>query len=217
MLEHEWPAWLPPEVLFPVGRLRMPGVDRDAYAAMAAAAPEVARDLAAAGASVVAYACALGSVYDGPEAEGTLAAALAAAAGRPAVTLGAACVAALRRVGARRPAILTPYGEAANRRVTDYATACGLTPEGPIATPVDMATVGDLSPAAVVAIAVEAIAACPHADSLWIPCTALQTLDAIEAIEAVAGRPVVSGSQALLWRSLEILELETRGPGCLFR
>lgn len=217
MLEHEWPAWLPAEVLFPVGRLRMPSADRAGYAVMAAAAPEVARDLASAGASLVAYACALGSVCGGPGEEEALAASLARAAGRPAIALGSACTAALERLGARRPALLTPYGTEGNRWLRDYALACGLRPQAPVATPVDIMTVGDLPPAAIVAIGVAALAARPEADSLWIPCTAVQTLDAIDAIEAVSGRPVVSGSQALLWRSLAILGVESRGPGRLFR
>ncbi|HEX8382997.1 MAG TPA: hypothetical protein VF592_06425 [Sphingomonas sp.] len=218
MLEHEWPRWLPPGVLFPVGRLRMPAPSREGYAAMAAAAPAVARDLATAGVGVVAYACTVGSLSDGREGEAALVAALSEAAGVPAISLADASVRALRAVGAARIAILTPYSPETNRWVADYARSCGFTIAAVVATPVGIATVGNLPPAAIVAVAVAALENSPEVDALWIPCTAIQTLDAIAAIEAVTRRPVVSGSQALLWRALASLGIAdpVRGAGSLF-
>lgn len=218
MLEHEWPRWLPRGVLFPVGRLRMEAPTIAGYAAMAAAAPAVARDLKTADAGVVAYACTVGSLSAGREGERALIESLALAAGVPAISLADASMRALRAVGATRIAILTPYTAETNRWVADYARACGFAVAAILPTPVGIATVGDLSPAAIVSIATHAMADFPAVDGLWIPCTAVPTLDAIAAIEAVTRRPVISGSQALLWCALSALGIDDpiRGAGGLF-
>lgn len=213
MLEHEWPHWLPEGLLFPVGRIRMIGADAAGYAALGEAAPDCARDLATAGCDVIAYACAIGSLFAGPAAEAALIDSLVAASGKPAIGLAEASVRALTSLGSRRVAILTPYAQATNRWVADYLAAAGLEPAGVSLTPVDIVTVGNIQPAEVVEIALAALAEHPDADSLWIPCTAIQTLDAIDAIERRCGLPVVSGSQALLWAALTQLGIDDAMPG----
>jgi len=205
MLEHEWPRWLPDGVLFPVGRIRMPGGRREDYRMMASAAPETARDLASAGAGVVAYACTLGSLSDGPDAEQALVTAMGEAAGRPAISLAQSSCRALRHIGGKRLAILSPYAGEALQWVEEYVLAQGFEIAGFIATPVDIFTVGNLPPAAIAALACAGLADLPDADALWIPCTAIQTLEAIAMIEAIGNRPVISASQALLWDSLRTI------------
>jgi maleate isomerase len=219
MLEHEWPHWLPDGLLFPVARVRLSGGDVDDFERLAAAAPEAARDLASAGANVVAYACTLGSLYAGRAAEDRLVAELAQASGKPALALGSACTDALRKLGAKRLAIMTPYGDAQNAWVEAYIRSQGFAIAGFVATPMGIATVGDMSPADVSALAIESLAALPEADALWLPCTAMQTMAAIETIEAATARPVVSGSQALLWKSLATLGIADpiEGAVSLFR
>lgn len=218
MLEHEWPRWMPPEILFPVGRVRMISPTAEGYADIAARAPDTAKDLATAGAGLIAYACTIGSLYAGIDAEKALLASLEQASGRPAISLAATSVAALRKVGAKTIAIMTPYTPEVNAWVSAYIEAQDFTVAGFVPTPVNIIHVGDLHPAEITAIAVTAMAAMPDADALWIPCTAIQTMDAIAMIEAVAGRPVISGTQALLWDSLRILGVEDRidGAGVLF-
>lgn len=218
MLEHEWPGWLPPGILFPVGRLHMPNATADGYARMAKAAPDMARDLATAGVGVIAYACTVGSLFAGIEAEKDMIGAIKAACGKPAISLGATSMAALRAVGARRIAIMTPYTAETNHWVADYAIAQGMAVEGFIATPVDIMTVGDMSPAEVAALAIAQMTQHREADALWIPCTAIQTMAAVATIEAATGRPVISGTQALLWHALAMLGITDpiSGAGRLF-
>lgn len=218
MLEHEWPYWLPPEILFPVGRLHMPDATAAGYAQMAEAAPVMAKDLTAAGAGVIAYACTVGSLFAGVEAEVRMIAAIKAACGKPAISLGATSMAALRAVGAGRIAIMTPYGAETNRWVADYTAAQGLEVSAFIATPMDIMTVGEMQPAEVAALAIAQMANHPDADALWIPCTAIQTMAAVAAIEDETGRPVISGTQALLWHALAILGIADPifGAGRLF-
>jgi maleate isomerase len=218
MLEAEWPAYLPPDTLFPVGRIRLPAATLEGYDLVAAQAPETARDLASAGADLIAYACTVGSLYAGPDAEAKLVIALAEASGRPAISLAETCIRALERVGVQRPALITPYDAATNRLVSGYAEAHGLAIAATHATPVSMVTVGDLNEFEIAALCIEKMADSTCADGLWLPCTAMRTLDAIPYIEALTGRPVISGVQALLWRALDLLELgsPSRNAGRLF-
>lgn len=218
MLEHEWPRLLPPGLLFPVARVRLTGGAPADYAALAAAAPAAAADLASASAGVIAFACAVGSLYAGVEAEAALAASLAVASGRPAITLGASSIRALHHVGARRIAILTPYSPEVNALVGDYAARQGFEVAGFIDAGAPITTVGDIGPAGVADVAIAGLGRLLDADALWIPCTAIQTIEAIPAIEAATGIPVVSGSQALLWDGLRVLGIAdaVAGGGRLF-
>lgn len=218
MIEHEWPHWLPRDMLFPVARIAMTSATAAGYADLAGAAPQAARDLASAGAGLVAYACTIGSLFAGVAAETALVEALARAAGCPAISLAATSMRAIARVGGSRLAIMTPYSVETNRWVADYVEACGLAVDSFIATPVDIVTVGNLQPAEIAALAIRAMAARPNADALWIPCTAIQTMAAIAEIEAATARPVISGTQALLWDALRILDVRdpVQGAGRLF-
>ncbi|MDH7973224.1 aspartate/glutamate racemase family protein [Sphingomonas sp. AR_OL41] len=208
MLEHEWPHWLPHDILFPVGRIRLSGPTAEGYAAAAAAAPEMARDLASAGADVIAYACTIGSLFQGVAAERALVDTLASASGKPVISLSDTCIRALRSVGATRLAVMTPYTAETNGWVEHYVAAQGLAVAGFIATPVSIVTVGNLPPEEIAALAITGMAALPDADALWIPCTAIQTMEAIATIEIATDRPVISGTQALLWHALKILGVD---------
>jgi maleate cis-trans isomerase len=210
MLEYEWPSHLPREVLFPLARIRMRGASAADYAEIAQAAPAAAEDLVSAGADVVAYACSVGSLFAGATAEDRLIAALGRASGKPAVSIADASVRALRRLGASHVAIMTPYNAQTNALVSDYARQRGLTVAAEIGMPVGIAEIANLSAAEIARLAMAAMAGLPQAQALWIPCTAVRTLDAIDSIEAATGRAVVSGSQALLWAALRAIGIEER-------
>lgn len=218
MLEHEWPGFLPPDVLFPLARVPLREASAAGYDEVAAKAPDAARDLAGAGVDLVAYACTVGSLYAGAEAEKDLVDRLANASGKPAISLAESCVRAFRHLGLTRLALLTPYNAATNAWVMDYAASQGLEVGGTRATPVTIVTVGDLQPPEIAALALETLKQAPDAEALWLPCTAMQTLEAIPFIEAIGGKPVVSGSQALLWRALGMLGITqpARYAGRLF-
>jgi len=218
MLEHEWPRWLPRDMLFPMGRVRFTDGSAAGYDRIAATAPDVAQDLASAGANLIAFACTIGSLYAGIAGENRLINALEAASGLRAISLGATCATALRAVGAKRLAIMTPYLPETNAWVASYIEACGFSIEAFITTTVGIVQIGNLQPAEIAAFAIAEMARHPGADALWIPCTAIQTMDAIATIEAVTGRPAVSGTQALLWHALALLDIADPivGAGSLF-
>lgn len=208
LLEHEWPSVLPADVLFPVARIRMRGATAAHYTEIADASPAAAEDLVSAGADVIAYACSVGSLFAGAAAEARLLAALAAASGKPAVSIADASMRGLSRLGARRIAVLTPYPAETNALVSAYARERGVEVVAELGLPVGIALIGDLSAEEIAKLATDAMAGVPQADALWIPCSAVRTLAAIDTIEAATGRAVVSGSQALLWAALRAIGID---------
>ena len=53
----------------------------------------------------------------------------------------------------------------------------------------------------------------PKADTVFISCTGLRTIGAIEALEADLGRPVISAIQATFWDALCIAKVRDVQPG----
>jgi len=53
----------------------------------------------------------------------------------------------------------------------------------------------------------------PDADTIFISCTGLRTIGAIEALEADLGRPVISAIQATFWDALRITGINEAKPG----
>lgn len=218
LLEAEWSAYMPRDVLFPVGRIRMTGGSPDDYRRIADAAPDMAEDLVSAGADVIAYACSVGSLFAGPDFEARLIRRLHDASGKPVVSIADASMQALHMLGARRIAILSPYSAAVNALVRDYATQRGFTVATCITLPVDLFGIADVDASDIAGWAIAALSGLPEADALWIPCTAVRTLAGLDVIESATGRFVVSGTQALLWATLGSLGIDERLPcGSLFR
>ena len=218
LLEYEWATFMPAEVLYPVGRVRMTSATLDEYRRVGLASADVAQDLASAGSDVIAYACSVGSLFAGPEWERKLIAGLSTAAGKPAISIADASMRALRSLGAQRIAVMTPYPPAIDELVHGYATRCGFTVVGSIDLPVGIAGVADLDASEIASWAIAAMAKLPEADALWIPCTAVRTLACIDDIERATGRIVVSGTQALLWDALRTIGVDDKvACGALLR
>lgn len=219
LLEYEWPLRLPADMLFPVARIRMRGATAAHYQEIAEQSPEYAKDLVTAGADVIAYACSVGSLFAGAAAERALMQQLAAASGKPVVSLSDASMQALRLLGAKNIAILTPYNAETNALVSGYAEECGFMVVAALSLPVSIITISNLPADEIAALSIAALDSVPDADALWIPCSAVRTLEAISAIEAATGKIVVSGSQALLWAALRAIGVEDRlaGTGRLFQ
>ena len=53
----------------------------------------------------------------------------------------------------------------------------------------------------------------PDVDAVFIPCTAVRTLDAIEPLEAAIGKPVITAIQATMWRVARLAGLTHDAPG----
>jgi len=152
---------------------------------------------------VVAFSCTSGTVAGGVDA---VARAIGAARpGVPFTTPITAAVAAFRRLGTRRIAVLTPYVDEVNEAIHAFLTAAGLEVvefgSFHLRTEQEIASV---PPDAIVA-AGRSITG-PEAEALFISCTGLQGHAAIGQIEGLTGKPVVTSNQAQVWEALSLLD-----------
>lgn len=163
--------------------------------------------------SAVYYSCTSATVTLGAEA---VAAALAEALPEtPVVTPPQAALTALTALRARRVALLTPYLIETTEPFVGWFSAHGLD----IVRAACLGIEDDRDMARLDARTIAAAAAAadhPEAEALFVSCTALPALDAVEAIEARLGKPVVTSNQAAIWRLLGHAGAPVAGPGRLF-
>lgn len=149
---------------------------------------------------VLAFGCTSGSMLIGEQEVARL-----LRRARPGVAVSnpwSAVKTALRQLGARRIAMLTPYIGAINQPLCagleqeDFEVACC----GTFAVREDAAipTIGaqDLCAAA------RALVATQPVDALFLSCTNLATLGVLQALEDELGIPVLSSNQAMFWHAL---------------
>ena len=212
-LDRELWRWVPDEVSLHLTRTPFVPVEvsldlarlvsehetlQDAVRALSAVAPEVA-----------AYACTSGSFVGGVVGERAMCAAMTQAGELPSLTTSGALLEALREIGARRVAVVTPYTRSVTDSLEDYLGEAGITVTGraylgltrhiwkvPYRDVVDMAR--------------EAVVGSP--DALFISCTNLPTYDVIPQLEAELRMPVLSANQVTIWAALREIGAQAVGP-----
>ncbi|MBS0125447.1 maleate cis-trans isomerase family protein [Thetidibacter halocola] len=161
------------------------------------------------------YACTSGAAQIGPETVSDHLRAVhpGAEPTNPVIALIAAC----RALGINRLAVLSPYIEPVSRKLFDRLDTAG------IATPVfgsfeiaDEARVARIDTASIIAAATT-LAEQGGFDALFLSCTNLRTLDAIPALEAQTGLPVLSSNLVLAWHMAQLAGIDTSAtaPGRL--
>ncbi|MFF3763052.1 decarboxylase [Streptomyces sp. NPDC001922] len=171
---------------------------REAVQALCAVAPEV-----------VAYACTSGSFVGGMAGERGMCAAMEQSGELPALTTSGALLAALREIGARRIALVTPYTRSVTASLEDYLAEGGVSVTGRAYLgltrhiwKVPYRDVVDMARQAVVG----------SADALFISCTNLPTYDVIPQLEAELRMPVLSANQVTMWAALARIGEQAVGP-----
>lgn len=140
--------------------------------------------------------------------------------GVPCTTMSNAIVRALRAVNVARVAVATAYVDDVNERLGRYLAASDL--EATAIRGLAITGVGEVAevPTKTLVDLCEAVFAVdPSADGILISCGGLLTLDAITAVEAKLGVPVVSSSPAGFWDVMRVAKLDSGSPhgGRLFR
>jgi len=152
---------------------------------------------------VVAFSCTSGTVAGGVDAVAR--AIHAARPGVPFTTPITAAVAAFRRLGARRIAVLTPYVDEVNEAIRGFLVATGLEV-------VEFGSFHLRTEQEIASVPPDAIVTAGRSitgsgtEALFISCTGLQGHAAIARLEAVTGKPVVTSNQAQVWEALSLLD-----------
>jgi maleate isomerase len=143
--------------------------------------------------------------------------AIARATGLPCISAWTAMERSLAAIGARRLAIGSPYPVAIHPQAVAYFRYVGFEVVADATLDVlAVRAVPQVSRSAVVALATSI--ARPEADAIVLLATDLPTFDAIEAIEAASGRPLLTCNQTILWAALgeRGVRVEGKGLGRLF-
>lgn len=139
--------------------------------------------------------------------------------GVPATTTSTAALRALRAVGARRVALVTPYVDEVTERGRVFFSENGFD----VVAARGMGIAEDLGIGSVPIRKVYDFtlrSVPPEADSVFISCTNLRSIGAIAALEKKLGVPVVSAIQSTMWDCLRIAGVpprEVKGFGRLFQ
>jgi len=150
---------------------------------------------------VIAYGCTSGTMVIGEDE--VFARIRSARPGIACTSPPTAALAALRVLGARRIAVLTPYAEEVNNRVREYFIERG----------VEIASFGAFnkeSDAEIAAIAPESIVAAsqsldsPAIEAIFLSCTGMRGLAVVEHLEALLGKPVITSNQAMAWHAMHL-------------
>jgi maleate isomerase len=138
----------------------------------------------------------------------------------PAVAVSPAVVAALRLFNAKKISVATPYPDWNNGKLQKYLKAQGFTVlnvEGdPKGAGAGNQGINDLEPDSVVEFASKICK--PEADVLFCSCTAWRAVEAVDELERLTGKPVVTSNQATIWAALRKVGIKDRirGFGELF-
>lgn len=197
LAEGQVQAMLPADVGLHVTRLRLTGSSDADLDGMLRDLPLAAGLLADARVDLIAFNCTAVSTRS-PQADAAIERLIADQTGIAAVTTAAALVAGLRALAARRIVLVTPYIEAVTAREAVFFTHHGfevLSQAGAgIDSNWDMAQV----PRRVWQDMTERQRHA-DADAYVLSCTAIDTAEIIEPLEASLGRPVLTSNQAVTW------------------
>ena len=164
----------------------------------------------------VAYCCTASSIVQGLEYDGRLNHELNQAAGVPSFTATSGIIEALHAVGARRIAVCSPYTKAIDDAEHEFFSAAGFEILGTAHLGIaDAFKLADPTPDDIMQLALKAWHA--DADATLITCLNMNSQSVIEALEQRTGKPVITSTQATLWKALRAAGRKdlVRGYGAL--
>jgi maleate isomerase len=202
--EPEIGQLVPAGVAVYAARMRNQRADTDDSRAMLQHVERAADELGSAHVGVLAFACTASSFVEGEAGEIDLCRRMEAAGKAPAVTTSRAVREALVYLGARRIVVATPYVEELNQLEKAYleeegAEVVGISGMGIV----EAYDIGNVTPEEAGEFAVSGWK--NGADALFISCTNLRTIEALQPLAEEVGKPVISSNSATCWASLRTL------------
>ena len=160
----------------------------------------------------VAYCCTASSIVQGLEYDGRLNHELNHAAGVPTFTATVGIIEALHAVGAKRIAVCSPYTKAIDDAEHEFFTAAGFDILGSAYLGIaDAFALAGPTPDDIYALWKKSWHA--DADASLITCLNMNSQDVVERIETESGKPVITSTQATLWKLLRAAGVRDRVEG----
>lgn len=203
---------------FHSSRMRMQKVTPDELRAMNAQTDRAAAEVADVRPDVVATACLVAIMAQGPGYHCTAEAQIdrvltSEGSAAPVISSAGALLKALESLGAQRIAMVTPYMKALTKLVAEYIEQAGVEVHDAMSLEVaDNRQVARLDPGDLVEHHRRLdLSGC---DAIVISaCVQMPSLSAIEPVEQASGLPTLSAATATTWAILDALGLETTAPG----
>lgn len=152
-------------------------------------------------ADVVAFACTSGSFVVGYEQEKLFLGEMNAYFRKPVFTTTQASMDALKKLGAKNVAVVTPYSNEVNEKLKEYMEASGFNVKINALNLNGFESMGHY-PETLLYKSIRQFVTPENTDALFIGCTNLATWDVLQQIENDIEKPVVTANQATLWRAL---------------
>lgn len=151
------------------------------------------------------YGCTAAGFMMGPARDAEIAEDLSRITGKPVVTTASAMIHALRHLGARNIALVTPYLDGVNERLRKFVEDSDITVE--VLASFRAQSVDELAaitPDQIASLAREAMR--PSCDAVFIACSQLPTRGILDGLERDFSRPVWSSIRATAWQTCRATE-----------
>ena len=213
MTEPQFNRFAPPGVSIHVARVKISHANGELIP-LPILTPDVLRAaemLADASCDLIVFHCTASSMEAGVAGEKLATSAIEQATHRPATTTASAVSAAFAVLGARKIVLVSPYPKATNEHEIRFLSESGvevLHDRALTLPPPEWVTRSGH-------FWVEQGLAedDPRADAIFLSCTNIRAIEAVESLEKAAGKPVVTSNQATLWYSLRRMGYSGTVPG----
>lgn len=220
VMEPEFYRMAPTGISIHTARMMLLGkATHESYEKMEDDTARAASELATAEPELIVWGCTSGSVICPSE---RIVSRIENAAHIEAITTIDAVMAALEAVGARNVALGTPYVEFVNEAEVRFLEDAGYKVPRWHGLQLGETQEERRGIARVPPSSLERLVRyidCDEADTIFLSCTNLATVDVIEELEAAVGKPVITSNQATFWHALRTLGIKDRieGRGRLLR
>jgi maleate cis-trans isomerase len=200
--DYAWAA--PPGLSFHTTRVMLRETTPQGVRAMNAGIEEAAHLIASVSPDVVAFACTSGSFVDGEAGLTRQLETIASIVNCPVVLTSRCMVEALRTLGIRRIALVTPYLDAINEAECSFLKGHGLEMTAVRGLGLSGQAIREVAPEDIVALVRDADS--PDAEAVFVSCTDFRAFEVIDTLERVLRKPVLSSNQVTLWGILRALQ-----------
>ena len=217
-VEPEFMSMVPSRLTIHSSRMMIQNATLEGLRKMEKDAENTVSTLCDAKMDIVCYACTSGSFYGGLKRERELSSWLETVAKSPVVTTAQAVINALKAMGSRKIAVATPYVDEINKKLPPFFVENGLEVVNLKGLGIeDNIRIGRQDPNVAYELAKQVNTS--EADSIFISCTNLRTIEVVEKLESELCKPVISSNIATCWAALRMLNVneEIYGYGRLLR
>ncbi len=205
-MEEEFRAWLPEGISLHVSRIRLRKVNVEELKSMKEGIERASALLSDAGVDLIVYGCTTGSLVGGRGYDEEIRKRIEEVTGIRAVATATAVIDALRELGARKVAVVTPYIEEVNEKERRFLEDNGFEVTSMKGLGIENnLEIGRQPPEVAYRLARETDL--NGADALFISCTNFRTFEVIDPLELDLGIPVISSNSATLWAALRALNV----------